>query len=306
MNLSNVSSCLSSIDKVEYSNGECFLYCNDERYLIKKKEEKYEKIFQYLDSISFSNYLMPFNSFLDDFYLYHFSEEVDCSQEEKGKSILSILLSLGKKSMVVKEYSSSEKEEIYHSILEKINNTVTYYLNLEKEIMQFDFPPISYYVFLKNSSQFYRLLDYSKYQLDKWYQSESNRYQEAFLIGKVSFDSFSFSHDTYFYQYDYCKRGNIILDFVSFFKNHCTLSNIWELFQLYKDELSLSQEELSLVYCMISIPDKKEFLNHSFLDTIMIRKYINQLDCVEMFLSKENEKNQKANEEIFKEKNNDI
>lgn len=306
MNLSIVSDYLSSIDKVEYSNGECFLYCNDERYLIKKKDSKFEKIFQYFDSISFSNYLVPINFFQDDFYLYSIPKEVDCNQEEKGRRIFSVLLSLANKTAIIKEYSSSEKEEIYHSILDEIHDTVTYYLNLEKEIMKFDFPPISHYVFLKNSSQFYRLLDYSKYQLEKWYQSESNYYQESFLIGEVSFDSFFFSHDSYFYRYEHCKRGNIIFDFISFFKNHCDLNNIWDLFQLYKNELSLSQDELSLLYCMISIPDKKVFSNHSFQDTIMIRKYINQLDCVEMFLSKENEKNQKANEDIFKEKDNDI
>lgn len=294
LNFEKIQSYLSSIDKIEYKNGWMILYCETEKYLYRKKGIKLDELFHYFESISFFNYLMPLNSLDDDFVLYHYPNEVSLDEEEKGRRMLFVLLSLEKKSIIQRELSIDEKKELYENICNDIEETVTYYLDLEKKILEFDFPPISYYVLLNNISQFYRLLDYSRYQLNRWYSSESNLYRESFLVGDVSINSFVFSDDTYLYGIDQWKRGCLLLDFLSFFKNNSSLPNIWELFHSFQEELSLTKEELSLFYSLISIPEKIEFSHHSFIDTMILHDYIQRLDSIEMFLSKENEKNEKA------------
>ena len=180
-----------------------------------------------------------------------------------------------------------------------------YYLELQDKIDDFNFPPPSYYLLIKNISKFYKLLHYAFSKLDDWYQN-SDLYREVFLIDDVSFDNFIREEVSYFLDYGSGNRGFIINDFVSFYRKECFTVEMNSLFDLYKEELSLTNDEISLLLCLISIPDEIDFTDDSYIDTIRVRRVVDYVSKVEEFLSKENEEYKKTNKQEFKEKNNDI
>ena len=78
------------------------------------------------------------------------------------------------------------------------------------------------------------------------------------------------------------------------------------LYKQYKEYFPLTKEEKKLLFCLLCIPPKIEFSKYTYQNTVIIQKELEKLDKTFQLFSKENEENQEANQEKFKEQNNNI
>lgn len=303
--MNDLYQCLVVIDKVEVLGNVIFAFSMGKKYFYKKIDYSKEELLQYFSEIDFCylpTYIHSSNSFL-------LCEAACLSFENKlvGEKLVFVLSTLHQKSLIIHSYQEDEKKRIYDSIFSTIDERMKYYLSLQDNIDEFEFPSPSYYLLVKNISKFYQLLHFSFSKLDEWYQNSGDEYREAFLIDNVCFDNFCVTESSsYFFDYGVGKRGFLVYDFVSFFRKEYSRCSMNNLLSLYQEYFPLEKSEISLLYCLISIPDEISFTNHSYVDTISVRKVVDYVDMVNRFLLEEDKKNQEADQEKFKEENDDI
>lgn len=299
----SIFSYLSSIDKIDYYDNHCILYSNGEKYYYQKANSSVFSVIDFLKSKQFS-FIGP-NLSKKDYLLYSLLEEKE-DYEFKKKELIRVLAAFHELSMEEKIYSMEEKKKQYDIIYSMIDSRMKYYLKLQDQIDEFSFPSPAYYLLIKNISKVYRLLHFAFQELDKWFQGEEMKYHEVFLMTNVSLDHFHFGETSYFYDYGEGERGVFIDDLVSFFQKDLFLLPIKDLFHLYQEYIPFTNGEKLLFLCLFSIPEEISFQDSSFQDTIRVRRFVDSIDIIQEFLLEENKENQEADQEKFKEENNDI
>lgn len=292
-----------NIKKIELRNNYYIIY-SDKIYYLKKVSYDIDKVFDYFKEIDFSYYGERINNNAANLM---YCINYDYIGKIEGEKLIEVLVSLQEKSCIINDYIENEKKEIYDNIHFMIEERMKYYLNLQDIIDDYDFPPPSYYLLVKNISKFYKLLHYSFIKLDEWYNNSDNKYREVFLISDVCFNNFYTDNDSsYFLDYGSGDRGVFIKDFVSFYRNELFNVEINCLFNLYCDKFLLKDFEKSLLFSLIAIPNEIFFSENYFIDTIKVRKVVDYVDYTLKFLLEKDEKDKETDEEKFKEENNDI
>lgn len=301
--LENVKKYVGDIKKIEYKNNYYIIF-SDKVYYLKEIDYNLKEVFDYFSQIDFSFYGKLLSNYNETYLLYCINKNIIGKKD--GERLILVLSLLQEKSITSREYEKEEKKKIYDNIHSMVDQRMKYYLNLQDKIDDFDFPPPSYYLLVKNISNIYKLLHYSFSKLDEWYE-KSNLIREVFLIKDVCFDNF-YSDDelSYFLDYGRGDRGFLINDFVEFYRKECFNVDMNYLFDLYQEKVLLKDYEISLLLCLISIPEKIVFNNNSYSDTIRVRRVVDYVDKVGEFLSKENKENKEADKQEFKEENDDI
>ncbi len=295
--MNKIPSVLSSVQSVEYHKNYLIVKCENQKYYCQKIDYSLSKLLTYFQKIDFS-YVGPLTHY-DDHYLLYCINQKEEKNDLKGKKLIQVLSSLHQKSVIIKEYSLEEKQKKYDFIHSMIESRMKYYLSLQDEIDEYYFPPPAYYLFIKNISKVYSLLHYAFQQLDIWYQNEKLEYRDVFLIHNVCFDNFHFGDSCFFYDYGNENRGEPIYDVLSFFRKELFEIDLDSLFSLYQEVFPLRDEEISLFFCMLAIPDEISFQNYDFQNTILVRKFVNSIDKISSFLLEKNEENQETNENEF-------
>lgn len=302
---SNVKKYLDSILQIQSISSYYILFSDNKKYYYKEISYYLKDIFDYFSLINF-RFALPLISSLDDpFLLVEYDESKDYSTLEISSDMIHHLSLLHEKSMDYVIYTEEKKKELYDKNFYLIRSRIKYFEELEKNILEYDFPPPKYYLLLKNISKIYRLLNFSLNKLDEWYEYDESRERISFLVEDVSLENYSYKYSS-FYDYGSLKKDIFLYDFVSFYQSEYYKCDMNQLFYLYQKNIPFSKSELSLFYSLISIPFTVSFTDHSFADTIRVRELVDYVDSTELFLSKEYKKNQEANKEVFKEENNDV
>lgn len=304
----NISECVEyyglDIKKREYIDDYIILYCaDDKKYLLKNKDSNKEELFNYLKSINYRYYLDIINSYNDSYELYPYYEDKINDNYNKCKEIINALISLHLNSFSYINLNNNGDfiRQIYEEYNSKIDITMKYYLDLQDYIDEMDFLLPQYYLLIINISKIYNLLKFSKSKLDDWYQSKIERYREVVCVGDVSCDNFRFGEKSYFIDWKNSNNNLIVYDFVEFYKSEYNDVDMISLFNMYNSKINFTSDEFSLFLSIISIPDIIKFGKDNYNDTIRVRKLIDYVDKTNHFVLEEDEKNQKANEQEFKE-----
>lgn len=302
---SNVKKYLDNILQIQSISSYYILFSDNKRYYYKEISYYLKDILDYFNLINFHFSLPLISSLNDPFLLFEYDESKDYSTLEISSSMIHHLSLLHEKSMDYVVYTEEKKRELYDKNFYLICSRIKYFEELEKTILEYDFPPPKYYLLLKNISKIYRLLNFSLNKLDEWYEADDSKERISFLVEDVSLKNYSYKYSS-FYDYGSLKKDIFLYDFVSFYQNEYYRCDMNQLFYLYQKNVTFSRSELSLFYSLISIPFTVSFTKHSFADTIRVRELVDYVDSTELFLSKEYKKNQEANKEVFKEENNDV
>ena len=287
-----VSSYLSSIDKIEYYSDYKILYCQNKKYYYRELNYSIDEIFDYFKKIHFT--FIPSLIDCGNHCLFYLIEDEREDVLLKEKRLIEVLSSLHVQSMEFMNYKQEERKEKYQSIRSLIDSRMKYYLSIQDDIDEYSFPPPASYLLLKNMSKIYQNLHFAEKKLEDWYRREENQYREVFLIGNVEIDNFHFGENSYFYHYGVGNRGELIYDLVSFLEENIIHVDIKELFDLYQENLSLTDSEIDLFFCLLAIPQEIEIHNQLLSDTVFIRRFIDNIDKISFFLLEENKEDQET------------
>ncbi|MBQ6324073.1 MAG: hypothetical protein IJI22_04475 [Bacilli bacterium] len=295
------------VKKITYYDNYVITESDDNKYLIKNRDSNKSEIFDYLKSIKYPYYLDIINSYNDYYEIYPYYDDKVVDKYSKGKKIIEALSLLQLKSLSYKEYSEDNIKGIYEDLVEKIDNTMKYYLDLQDYIEEFIFPNPAYYLLIKNISKFYELLRLGRLSLDKWYQNtKDNKLREVLLVNNVSLNNFCFGDYQYFIDYRDAHWGLVSYDFAEFYKNDLFEVDMISLFDYYKSLFNIDQNEYYLLCSLISIPVKIKFSRTAYNDTVYVRSVVDYVLKTIEFISEENEKYQEADKDKFEQENEDI
>ena len=155
-------------------------------------------------------------------------------------------------------------------------------------------------------SEFYQNIEYSRREIEKFFQYQNVRIRTSYQIGDVSLSNFRVGEKKYFLNLLDMKKDLLSLDLISYYRRDGLFFDMISFFDLYQAKIHFDFSELSFFFSKVLIPNRLELSNSSYLDTIRIRREIDYLRKVRDFYLEENKKYQETDQEKFKEKNEDI
>ena len=290
--------------KIVYKNNEKIIHINKEKYILKEKNKELKKIYNYLDNKNFINYLPLLNEYNEEYNLYPYIEEYIVSPEEKAKYLINLMIKLHNKTIINKEINIEEK---YNEILEEIDSTYKYYLELQDHIETNQYMSPAEYLLIRNISSIYSLLNYSRNKLELWYEiSKEANVRQVFLNGNISLNNYIYANKEYLKDWTMSKKGLVIYDFINFYQKEFMKLNMIELFNHYQEKFKYNEQELNLFLSIISIPKKINFNNNNYINTLNIREILLYTKKTHEFILYENKEKQETDEKEFKQEDNSI
>lgn len=273
-------------------------------YTIRLKKNDNKKIYTYLKDRNFNNFLPIYNSFEDPYEIYSFIEEKDLDDKDKANDLIYILSLLHNKTTTYENINLDEIKEIYESTSYKLNILDFYYHNLQDRIENNVYMSPAEYLLIRNISNIYSAIYFSKDYLEKWYEEKKKQKTErkVLLHNNVRLHHFLAGEDNaYLINWSKSKRGSVIYDFISFYRNEYLNIEPKALFDIYQSKYIYTNDEKLLFFSLLAIPWKIEFKKSNYINTLEVKNLVKYINMTDDFISEKNKENQKTHQEKFKQ-----
>lgn len=260
---------------------------NEGKYVIKNNRYIDKcKIFDYLDSRSFNNYLRPIYS-NKEYDIYPYIKQIHTPKEEKAIDIINIISFLHNKTTYYRNINLDKIKEKYEDLNDKIIELNQYYHNLQDSIEEVEYMSPSNYLVIRNCSFIYSNLKFCKDCLDKWYNITSSKQKERVvtLHNNLNLDHILEGREKYLISWDRSFKASPIYDLYSLFNNCYDLVDFNSLYKLYISKYPLLEEEQLLFFVFISLPVKIELEPDEINQCIRIRKMLDKMESIREFIS---------------------
>lgn len=276
------------------------------KYVVKKKNNKDNGLYEYLINKNF-NYIIEREE-LNDYDIFPYIEEIKLPNEEKAIDLVYILSMLHNKTTFYREVVLDKVKEMYETLTNKINYLNQYYHELQDVIEQKVYMMPGEYLLLRNISIIYSALQFSKNNLESWYEYKVKQKRERIVLlhNKPSIEHLLISDSKQLISWEDYKRDIPIYDFLYFYKSDYMNLEMSALFDMYQSKFLYTTEEYLLFMTLISIPDKISFTRKNYKDCEQVFKLVNYVIKTRDFILKENKKGEKENEDKLEEQNNSI
>ena len=274
------------LDKYQEKGNTIIIDTNRGRYIV--KDNKYtdkEKLFDYLDSRSFKNYLRPVFS-NSDYDVYDYIEEFSVPFEERAVDIINIISFLHNKTTFYRTINLDKIKKTYEELTNKIDDLNNYYHNLQDNIEQIEIMAPSDYLIIRNCSFIYSNLRFCKDSLNKWYKIVSSKQKERVvtLHNNLKLDNILEGHEKLLISWDRSFKANPIYDLYNLFNNSYNIVDFESLYKIYLSKYPLLEEEQLLFFVLISMPRKINLEEDEIKQCISIRKDLDRLDRINKFI----------------------
>lgn len=276
------------LEIIRYEEKENIVIVNTNKGKFVIKNNRYidkNKIFNYLDSRNFNNYLRPIYS-NNEFDIYPYIECVNIPVEEKAIDIIKIISFLHNKTTFYRNINLDKIKEKYEDLSNKINDLNNYYHNLQDNIEEIEYMSPSNYLVIRNCSFIYSNLNFCKECLDNWYKIISSKKKERVvtLHNNLSIDHILEGKDKYLISWDRSFKASPIYDLYSLFLNNYDLIDFNSLYKLYLSKYPLLEEEQLLFFVLISMPKKIELETDELNQCITIREMLDKMANIHDFI----------------------
>lgn len=287
--------------KVSYRNKTKIIDTKDGKYTIKVKSNNNHTIYQYLDAHNFKNYLPQINRTEEPYEIYQFVKEKEIDQETKAMDLMYILSLLHNKTTTYQEVNLDKTKEVYEAAMNKINYLMPYYYDLQDHIENKVYMSPSEYLLIRNMNLIYASLNNAKHHIDRWYKLKLKQTKErqVLLHNNLSLEHFLESDNNYLINWKKSYHGNAVYDFINFYQNEYQNVEIQTLYELYQSKYRYTIDEKLLFYALIQIPWKITLKDTNYINTLHVRQLLDYLEKANYLVSKEYEKDQKAQQEKF-------
>lgn len=256
------------------------------KLVIKKREKDQSKLFAYLLSRSF-DFFPKILYKTDNYDIYEYIKDVDIPREERALDIIKLTTLLHLKTTFHKDVDEDYYKEIYENIVNKINYLENYYNDIAEIIEREEYMSPSNYLFIRNISRVFQALNYSKYNIEKWYKiiDEKKRIRVVNIHNNLSLEHYLVGEKPCFISWKYSKRDMPIYDLIKLYKRYYANLDFCELLRNYEIPYPLLPEEKLLLVSLISIPERIEFNESEYNLCLKIKKFYDYLNSTEKFIS---------------------
>lgn len=251
-----------SLNRLTIKNKTKILDTNRGTLVLKKKVNNINltNTFNYLESRSFDNY--PKRVFENNNYdVYEYINGYNEPDEQKILDLINLLTILHYKTTFYKEVDIDYFKEIYESTINKIDYIYNYYTDIISLIETSIYMSPVEYLIARNISKIYESLNYSKENINKWYELVKNkrRIRVVNIHNNLSIEHYIKGNKPYLISWEKSKIDNPIYDLYNLYLNHYLDFDFSELFLNYESKYPLLKEERILLFSLMTIPWKFDF-----------------------------------------------
>lgn len=258
------------------------------------KEKVNRDIYDYLDSRSFNYY--PKNIIDDDRYdITEYLEEVKMPKDQKMLDMIQLISLLHNKTTYFENVDEDEYKKNYEEISKDIEYLYHYYNDLITIIESKVYMSPSELLLATNISIIFQALNYTKYELDKWYELVKEKRKRRYVVihNNLSLDHFIRNKNAYLISWKNSTIDIPIYDLYKLYKRYALDFDFEDLLKKYEQNSPLLEEEKKLLFILISLPDKIEFNDTNYNNCIKVNHLIDYLYRTEHLISPQNTKETK-------------
>lgn len=274
------------VKKITLIRGVRIVDTGNERLVIKKRENDLGDLFRYLRSRSF-DYFPEIVYKTDNYDVYRYVEDTEMDFDEKLLDIVKIITMLHAKTTFYKDIDDDTYKELYEKVLERIDYLYNYYNDIVEVIESSEYMSPSNYLFVRNVSKLFASLDYARYQIGNWYNviEEKKRVRVVNIHNNLSLEHYLVDDRPYLISWNKSTRDIPIYDLMSLYKEYYKEADFCDLFRIYEGHYPLLLEEKSLLFCLISIPDKLEFNYREFEMCKRVKKFYDYMNATDRLIN---------------------
>lgn len=273
-----------NIKPIEYKKEKNTIFIKDKnnnKYIFKEKKEDLNDKFKYLISRNY-NYFPNFYE-TNNYNVYKYEENYSIPTEEQAIDLINLISILHLKTTYYKKTDIDDYKIIYEDIENKIKDLKDYFTNLNNLIEEDIFMSPSEYLLIRNISKIYSNLEYCNKSLENWYEKVKDKDSKrvAFIHNNLDLSHIIKNKKEYLISWDKSKFDIPIYDLYNFYKNSYEDIDFTSLLYIYEQRYPLEEDERNLLFLLISLPYKIEFIKDDFINTSNVNKllkYIYQTD----------------------------
>lgn len=272
--------------KITLINNVKIVETDTDKLVIKKRNTDLEEIFNYLKSRSF-DYIPEITYRTKNYDVYKYINDTYLEKEEKMLDIIKLVTLLHSKTTFYKEIDDDTYKQLYENLTERIDYLYNYYNDIADVIENYDYMSPSNYLFIRNISKLFASLEYSKYQLNNWYNiiEEKKRVRVVNIHNNLSLEHYLLDERPYLISWDYSKRDLPIYDLITLYKKYYKELDFCDLFRIYESNYPLLKEEKNLLFCLLTVPDKLDFSGSEFDCCKKVKKFYEYLFATERLIN---------------------
>lgn len=258
--------------KKYFKQGSVYIVELEDSKLVLKKNNT--DIYKYLKERNFDYY--PNTEIIDGYELMEYVEDDNLTDDTKINKIISLMSLLHSKTTYYKSTNDMEYKEIYETINATIKNRIDYYNRLMDVIESEVYMSPSHYFLARNITNIFNALDYCRYQLEKWYDQVKDLKK---IRKSVIHNNLDLSHylNNKLISWNKSKFDIPIFDIEHLYRTSYD-NFVWdELLNDYLSQNMLHDEEVKLLYIILSIPEEIKFSNSEYQNTIIVNNLINYI-----------------------------
>ncbi len=265
---------------------------NNNKLILKESNKDINELFNYLHSRNFHNIPDVIKS-TNNINIYNYIDDINYSKEQRSIDLINTIISLHKKTSYYKDVTIDKYKEIYDNILSNINYLKETYNNYYDTFFKEIYHSPSHYLFLRNYSKIINNLDFCKKELDNYYDlvKEKLDVRVSTIHNNLSLDHFIKSDKDYLISWDKSTIDIPILDIISLYKKEYLNINFNNLLNKYI--VILNEDEIKLLFILLSLPPLIKFDNNEFIYCINIRNTLDYIYKTEELIRPYYLKNQK-------------
>lgn len=272
------------------------IYQNNNQYIKKIKKRPKQELYEYLRNRNFLHFLEPVEE-TTSYELYrNINDNVPAT--DKAQDLIYLMALLHTKTTTYEEQNLDDIKRIYEETKSSINKTRDYYYAIHDHMEENVYLSPAEYLYLRNSSNVYKLLNLSEQLLDNWYNIQKNEknIRTALLHQDLTLKSLK-EEDNEFYltNWDNYNKDLVIYDFFKFYQNEYKHLEMTSLFDLYQSKYPLTMSEKYLLLSLLAIPPQITFNKSNYENTVSVRYLTIYVEKTLDFISKYNKKDQTPN-----------
>ena len=197
----------------------------------------------------------------NNYDVYEYINGYNEPNEQKILDLINLLTILHYKTTFYKEVDIDYFKEIYENTINKIEYIYNYYTDIISLIETSIYMSPVEYLIARNISKIYESLNYSKENINKWYElvKDKRRIRVVNIHNNLSLEHYIKSDKPYLISWEKSKIDNPIYDLYNLYLNHYLDFDFNELFINYESKYPLLNEERILLFSLLTIPWKFEF-----------------------------------------------
>lgn len=254
-------------------------------FVIKPAKKDIISLFSYLNSRSFYNYPKVIAKD-DDYITYEYLKELETPKEQQLLDLILVVAKLHNKTVYFKEVTEDKYKEIYDNIKDNVIYLRDYYSGIYDEAFNEIYISPAKYNFLLNYSLLNNDLAFILDEIDEWFNlvKESNKQRVCLIHNNLSLEHFIKGMDSYLISWDKYTFDTPVMDIVNLYHNEYLTCDFSGILKEYLKNFKLSVDEEKLLFILLSLPDKINFDDSEFNNTINVANLVDYIKRTEKLI----------------------